>query len=318
MKQTNVPLAIASLVLSFALWLYVYPQHLEDEDSRQISVKLSYSGLPPNMVVTDIPETILLTAKGDPKRLDEMAANKDLEAVVALAAAKPGRRRYPVTITPGKYRDFFPDRQTTPVESEQIATRTVSVEVETQGQFADPTLTLDDTLVDPPTVAVSGPKSLIERIAKARVPFDLRPITLAEKEPQYPAVEALFANGAVAEGVTLDPKIVKVTPIISSSPQQKQVSVVPTIAASPPVGFIMAGYEVSPPLVTIRGTSRALAGLTQISTDPVDITGVNKTTEFVVNLRVPQGIAVQGSRRAHVRVLINPAPSNGAGSSGSP
>ncbi|CAN5509132.1 CdaR family protein [soil metagenome] len=308
MKVTSLPLAIASLLLSLILWLYVFPQNLDENIPRQVSVKLSYTGLPDGMTVTRIPDTVLLTAKGEVKALDALVADPQLEAVVPLGAAKPGRQRYPVTITPGRYKDFFEERQYAWVETEEIATRKIAVEVETRGQLSDETLALDDALIDPPIVEVRGPRSVIDRIAKARVPFDLRAVTLTTRDPQYPAVEALFANGAVAENVSLDPKIVKVTPIVSSSPQQKQISILTQIISSPAVGYIMAGYEISPPLVSIRGSSRALAGITQISTEPLDISGITKTTEFTVNLKVPKGITVSGTRVVHVKVMVNPAP----------
>ena len=136
--------------------------------------------------------------------------------------------------------------------------------------------------------------------------LDLTEITLANKDAQYVGVEAVTANNSVPEGVTVDPKVVQVTPLISSSPQQKQVSVDAQLVGAPKNGYMMAGYEVSPPIVSIRGTSRALASLTRVTTEPIKLDGVEKNTEYVVNLQLPEGIAVSGARRVRVRVMINP------------
>jgi YbbR domain-containing protein len=311
MKLQSVPLAIAALFLSIMLWLGNYPQNIPDQQIRPLRAKLSYQGLPEDLVITEMPETVSITARGSSERLKQIDP-AELEAVASFdSTTQPGKRRVVVTIVPPKYKEFFQDRDYATFTIERIATRKLPVEVETVGKLKDPLLALDDTLQDPAMITASGPESVIKNLAKARALLDLSEISWANKDAQYVGIEPVLANNTVPENVTLDPKVVKVTPLVSSSTQQKTIGLSAQLTGGPPAGYMMAGYEIAPPLVTIRGTSRAIAGITSISTEPINLNGVTKSAEYEVNLQVPQGIAVTGSRKVRVKVMINPvsAPS---------
>jgi YbbR domain-containing protein len=215
-----------------------------------------------------------------------------------------------VIIYPPEFKDSFPDRIFTVVYIEPLSTRKVPVEVETQGQMEDPTLALEDTVADPSVVSVSGPASAVADVSKVRVYLDLRLISLTQRDAQLLSVEPVTERGVVPPGVSADPKVVRVTPLISSSPQQKQVGIVAQLTGSPPQGYIMAGYEVKPPLVSLRGSSRALAAITQLATESIDLSKLTHNLDVAVDLRVPQGVAIVGSKRVQVRVMVNRVSSN--------
>jgi YbbR domain-containing protein len=307
-SKLNWPLAIASLVLSILIWSIAYTQTVNQE-TLTLSAKVVVEGLPDNMTVTSVPATIDVRAVGSLAKLKQIDVTQ-LTAVVSLSNASPGRRPYRVTLYPVHYQEFFQDQiYTVTIVIEPIATRTMDVEVETIGQLADPAIVLDETLVEPPSVTVSGPKSVVEQLAKARAMLDLSTIDLANKDAQTPGVELLLPNGTVPRDVKLDvqPMLVRVQPIVAAAPQQKLVFVNPNIQGSPAEGFLSAGYEIMPNQISVRGPSRSVAAVTQLMTDPINLTGLKQTTDFIVNLRVPQGLAVD-KRRITVRVIIKPIP----------
>ncbi len=305
--KVNGPLLVASVFISVLLWTIVYPQNLPDEATRPFSIPLTYEGLPPNLVITEVPDRIAARARGNKNKLDEID-EKRLEAIASLAEATPGRRRYPVTLLPPSYqRDFFGDDQfTAPFTIEEVVTRKLEVRVETLGQFNDNNVILDETLPDPGQVEASGPKSVIDRLATARVRLDLAKVDTVEPKSVFVGVEAVLADGSVPETVEVSPKLVKLTPILATAPQEKPVTVVANIRGTPAAGFSSAGYEITPKQVTLRGRSLTLASVTRVTTQPVDLTGIDKTTTFTVGLRVPAGTSLVGTRTVRVRVLINP------------
>jgi YbbR domain-containing protein len=307
--KLNWPLAIAALFLSCMLWAINYPQSVV-EGSRELNAEVFTEGLPEGMTITSMPSTISVTARGSSENLDQLDPGQ-VRAVVQLSNATPGRKAYRVTFYPPQYKEFFAWRPVTvPITIETLSSRTMPVEVETIGQMKDPAIALEETLVNPATVTVTGPKSVVEQLARARAVFDLTPVDLTNKDDQPPVgVELLLPNGTVPQDVKLEvrPMLVRVAPVLSAAPQQKTVFVNAIFQGSPAEGFISAGYEISPNQITLRGPSRAMAAVTQIATEPINLAGINQTTDFIVNLRVPQGISAD-KRRVTVRVLIKPVP----------
>ncbi|MEZ0327150.1 MAG: YbbR-like domain-containing protein [Fimbriimonas sp.] len=306
--KLNWPLAIASLVMSLLIWTWVYLQNL-NMDTRTFGARVVVERLPEKMVITKMPATLEVRASGSKTKLAQIDPAQ-IQAVVSLTNATPGRRSYKVTLYPVHYQEFFADQTyTVPIEIEPIATRKMTVEAETVGQLSDPAIVLDEIMIDPETVTVTGPKSVVEQLAKARARFDLSPIGLTTNSAQSPGVELLLPNGTVPRDVKLEvePMLVTMQALINAAPQQKLVFINPNIQGSPPEGFMSAGYELIPNQVTLRGPSRIVAAVTQIMTDPVSLSGVKETRDFTVNLRVPQGLTVD-KRRITVRVIVKLIP----------
>ncbi len=296
--------------MSLLIWTYVFLENIKSE-SRTFGAKVVVERLPEKLTITSIPASIEVRAEGSPSRLAQLDPDQ-LTAVVSLNKATSGRRSYKVTLYPVHYQEFFQDQTySVPIEIEPIATRQMPVEAETIGQLSDPAIVLDEIMIDPATVTVTGPKSVVEKLAKARAMFDLSPIGLTTNEGQTPGVELLLPNGSIPRDVKLEvqPMLVRLTALINAAPQQKLVFINPNIQGSPPEGFMSAGYELIPNDVTIRGPSRAIAAVTQVTTDPINLTGIRQTTDFIVSLRIPKGLSVD-KRRITVRVIVKPIPSN--------
>ncbi len=302
------PIAIASLVMSILIWSIVYPQTLNQE-TRNLTAKVVVEGLPDKMTVTAMPSSLNVRAVGSTSRLTQLDPAQ-LTAVVSLSTATPGRKSYRVTLYPVHYQEFFQEQTyTVPIEIEPIATRKMPVQTETVGQLGDPAIVLDEIMVDPETVTVTGPQSVVEQLAKARAIFNLTPIGLTTNDAQTPGIELLLPNGSVPRDVKLEvqPMLVRLQALINAAPQQKLVFINANIQGSPPEGYMSAGYELIPNQVTLRGPSRAVAAITQVTTDPVSLTNVSETTDFIVALRIPQGLTVD-KRRITVRVIVKPIP----------
>jgi YbbR domain-containing protein len=84
------------------------------------------------------------------------------------------------------------------------------------------------------------------------------------------------------------------------------VSVVPSAQGIVADGYNLAGIQADPPAIAVSGPLELLLGLPNISTEPVDVTGLRADAARTVRLRLPAG--VQSTRDSvTVRVKVEPA-----------
>ena len=67
-------------------------------------------------------------------------------------------------------------------------------------------------------------------------------------------------------------------------------------------------YQNQPETVAISGTSQAIATLSQVETEPIDLTGLTKDHQFTAAIKLPPGISKCEPNKVKVRVHIVPVP----------
>ncbi len=311
--RANVPIAVASLVLSFMLWLVVYANNLPPTVPRPILVKLEPQNLNESkFVIVNIPPTLTVEAQGTEDALERIQ-EQDRVALIDLATAQPGKRLYPARVYPDPLRKILTGgTPTAVVEIEALERKMTAVVVDTRGklrpEFAD--YRLGNTLVQPSQVRVAGPKSQVDRLAQVRAVLDLSEVDPNRSEPYQVSLEALDAKEGPLPGITTDPLFVSITPALNPAPEEKQVLVVPQFKGTPAAGFVPAGYELDPTQVPLRGESLPLAKITKVLTEEINVEGLRKDTEFRVKLIVPRGMKTVRQRTVTVRYLVRAAPAD--------
>jgi YbbR domain-containing protein len=111
--------------------------------------------------------------------------------------------------------------------------------------------------------------------------------------------------------VTLQPRATKV------------VKVRPDVAGEPPAGFVLEGVDVEPERVKITGARSEVLRLSEVVTEPIDVTGFTETTERQVRVAVGGGhLWVDGAPQVKATVRITkppePAAAEEAGAGESP
>jgi YbbR domain-containing protein len=71
--------------------------------------------------------------------------------------------------------------------------------------------------------------------------------------------------------------------------QKRRLEVNPVTKGEVADGFRLAGVHVTPDRVELAGPSTVLRDLTEVPTDPVDVSGLKENAEFDVGLNVPRG-----------------------------
>jgi YbbR domain-containing protein len=193
---------------------------------------------------------------------------------------------------------------TVTVRIEPITTRAVAV----QARFANdpPAGTFPgDPAITPTEVRVSGAASLVARIAAlyATVRFGDAVTDLVQSVQPI----AVDASAQTIEGLTVDPAVVQVTVPVLPTATTRTVPVVPAVRGSVASGYWITRVTSDPTVVTVRGEGAALGAIEQVTTAPIDVSGLGADRTFQVALLLPaEGTSLVKAAQASVTVSVAP------------
>lgn len=183
------------------------------------------------------------------------------------------------------------------VNVERYASRRVPVVLETVGE-TPPGLYLDAARTDPATLTVSGPQSLVFKVARATVRLDAGTLSAERMSDRTSLpVELQDASGEAVDSSRL--QITNQTVITESVTVETELTPakeVPVDAASfvtgdPAEGFELAGVELSSERLTVAAPQETLDGILTLTADqPLDISGAEQDVTGSARLRRPTGV----------------------------
>lgn len=299
----NLFLMLVSLALAVVLWLHV-----------QSTLNPPKPGTPwPVDVVTDLgankkslevasctPPRVKLTYIGsDPSKL----GSGTFKAYVDLSKAAAGTGSYRVRVDPptGVSLDdlkISPPTVTVVIERHETAPKAVSVATTglPKGDYV-----YRDSSINPTSVEVSGPASLVDTVAKVQAILDLGTVQLGSE--QVVNVEALDEDGIPVKRVKCRPTAVAIRAALSPAPTTKRLFVTANCTGQAAVGYQVVDLEMRPSYVDATGKSEVLSRMRAvIETAPFSVDGFKEDTAVKVGLRVPAGVTL--SVPASVRVLV--------------
>ena len=209
-----------------------------------------------------------------------------------------GQNTIPISFTSQLYGpviDCVPDSVT--VNVERYMTRRVPVVLELVG-FAQEDVYLDSYRTDPNMLSVSGPQSLVTKVARAAVKLDVSTLSLERMSDRTALdVELQDASGNVIVSDKLE--ITNQTVITDSVVVDTEVvpsAMVPLAVESMVIGEPAEGYElvniyVEQDALRIAAKEEVLGSIEFITTEqPLDITGATGTMDGYVRLKRLTGI----------------------------
>ena len=183
---------------------------------------------------------------------------------------------------------------------DRLAVRTVRVAVD-RGEV--PTgLEIGVPSVTPATVQAQGPESRLRLVTRAlaRVRIDPSGIDVSEQVDLVP----VDVDGQPVDAVELSPGAATVGIEVSTAETSKTVPVTPDLVGSPPAGLILASVTVEPAAVTLFGPPDVLASIASLTTDPVDLAGVNSDRVVDATLILPDQTRLEDGAETIVAVSI--------------
>ncbi|MDO5378792.1 MAG: CdaR family protein [Clostridia bacterium] len=183
------------------------------------------------------------------------------------------------------------------VNVERYITRRIPVSVAQVGQ-APEGLYLDTTRTDPTMLSVSGPESLVSRVARASAKLDLSALSL-ERASDKMALDIVLED-ASGEEIHSDKLEVTNQTVITTSivvetecvPMREiPLDAQAFVTGTPAEGFELVDVYLEEESLPVATAQEVLDAMTVLTTDqPLDITGAAGTVEGYVKLRRPSGI----------------------------
>ena len=138
------------------------------------------------------------------------------------------------------------------------------------------------------TVNVEGPKSLLDEVSRVIGYVGLSG-NGADFSLQVP-LTPINADGREVSGVIVRPASVQADVQLARGLTKKVVNIKAVTAGEMHKGLVLSGVKVDP--VKIAGSEEALAQITSVDTEPVNLSDIGKSTSRKVKLVLPEGVTV--------------------------
>jgi len=298
---------IISVLLAVLLWVYVVGIRGPDT-TKSVEAQLIAVNVPQGYVLAGTLPTVTVTLRGPMNTLwnvtsgyvtptVDLGGRSEGSFIASVQAQVVGLAGVTVeTVAPKEVN----------VQLERLETVTVPVHAEVSGTLPL-SLVLGTLRVEPESIEVSGPGSLVSQVKEAAVVVALDKLGTAVGGNLTIAgdVVAYDAKGHVVEGVLLSPRsAVAILPILDAA-TLKTVPVIPTVIGHPMSGYAVASGSCTPAIVMVTGTAVVLSRVQAVSTIAVDVSGESGTLTKQVDLILPPGVSlVGGSKAVSCRVVI--------------
>ena len=272
-----------------------------------VAVPLKADNLDPKYVITEIDDTVKVKFEGPGDKLADPGL-KNAVAIVDLSKAAPGRHLYSAIIEapdPEVQRLLPRDYAKVLIGIETKASKTFSITVEPKGRISDRNLRYDVSAVEPQEVIFSGSQSRVDSIRKARVILDLGDFDPNESDRTFSLpIEGLDANGRPVPYVVPSVSLIKVHPSVEPATVDKELFIIPKLIGRPAPGYEVREYTTVPEKLSVTGGSLTLSQTSSLSTEPIDVGGLNGTVIREAALVLPKELKLMQTRTVTVRVVI--------------
>jgi YbbR domain-containing protein len=305
---------LRTFLLALALGVSVWVSAVSAADPDEVRpfpnpIPLEVFGQDPSLVrMNEIPSTVLVTLRAPRSVWEELTANEDsVRATLDLSGLSSGTHVRPIqlTVTERPYQIVLANPSNVSIDLESLAHRTFPLVLSLSGQPAAGYQSGDATM-ELSEVAISGPESIVKRVARARVLINLDGVR--ESIDELLPIQVVDSDDIALEGLTLNPESVRVSIPISLRGGYRDVAVKVIVQGQQAAGYRIEGISVFPPVVTVFADDpelvNALPGV--VETLPLDLQDRNEDISTRLSLNIPDSITVAGAKTVQVQVSISP------------
>jgi YbbR domain-containing protein len=292
----------ASVVFAFMLWYFV-TWDSTGREKRKYLVQLDYGNIPEGYSISQTLRNVEVELEGRPEAFAFLSAG-NIRATVEMSSWRPGKYSLPIQLTPPSgvsVAGYNPNL----VEFEvfRMIERSFRPVLVLSDDVPD-SLTLASVDMLPEEVTVKGPEAAVMALRRAETRGAVREMAGGTREMPVILTDE---NGDVS-GLEIEPAAVSVTAHFLRALQEARVPVRVEITGEPPEGLEVGAVVLSPDHVTLRASSEALLGVTDITLNPIDVSGHTESMNIDVPLEAPsQAVAILGSTHVNVQVELRDA-----------
>jgi len=312
--RQNLQTSLWALLLAIAVWIAAVTA--ADPDEQRVyahPVPIEIVGQDSGLVtVGNLPTQVEVTLRAPRSvwtRLDSQ--EKPIRAVVDLSGMSEGdhmaRVQVQVTEQPARIVAVTPSNFT--VRLEPLVSRSLPIQLTLNGQPAIG-YQAGTPVLDPTEALVSGAKSLIDEVDRARVTVNLS--GTRESVKQKLDVQIYNASNQPLTKLSVNPPSVLVNIPVAQQGGYRDVAVKVIVQGQVANGYLLTKLSVFPPIVTVHSTDPKLVNELPgvVETQPLELRGASDDISTRLALELPSGVSVVGEQSVQVQVGIEPIISN--------
>ncbi|MDO5537881.1 MAG: CdaR family protein [Desulfovibrionaceae bacterium] len=302
-KKQSLALHIISILLSVciatAMW---YMVSVRDRIEMQVDVNIDYIGIPKNLIVTDgLIKKVTVRVRG-PEALLRGLNSPHLNQQIDLSLIKKGVTIVPLTAErlSGYYRSFDvldvqPPRIV--VKADNVVERMVPIQPEVRSTLRKGAVTVSDVVVNPASVSLWGPESVVSEITSLRLPIEIDPKAAGTSVQQ---TMPLDAPGLV----TVTPKNVRVSYTVTS----RRVTVAHkyriVVSSDNPGDYVVTPKDTTLTVEVPETLAKNLAYLNELKLNVIPPATLKPGEDVIVpvHYRIPDGMTVLQPRLENVTI----------------
>ena len=279
---------IFAFLTACALWLYVMNEQ-NPITERSFTVPLSKTNLAQNMVVNNMPESVIVKIKGT-RTVISGAREKDILAYIDFSNATKGRHGFDIMAksTVGDIIEVSP--KIVLLDIDTISERTMDVEARIMG-IPGSGVTVGKLEIDPIKVTVSGASN---RLANAFKVIALVDITGKEKNfEDYANLTPVAIDGSEMYDLNVQPNKVQVKALMLKQLATVELPVKPVMSGVLKKGYTISVVKTVPEKVKLTADPGVLAGITEIKTAPILLDNIEDDVEMQMPLNLPDKVLAE-------------------------
>ena len=281
--------AIASLALAFLLWAWVTTQRDPPETRVFADLTLADPTLPEPLQISGELPTVTVEVLG-PRSVMDRVSRAGLRPVLDVSQiTEPGSYNAQVDVdlpAAARVTNITPSRVALVVD--ETASRTMHLDVQ-PAPLDDPTRRVGEIEPAVSEVTVSGPRRLVDNVARVILPVDIGDRTDDFTVDFVPV--ALDAAGQAIPEVAILPS--RVSTAVEVDQRGRSVPVLVQTIGNPAQGYEIVGSVANPATVLLDGPDEALANILSVVTAPIDVEGATDTVNVRTALQaLPEGVNV--------------------------
>ena len=306
---SNIRTLLLALVLGFAVWISAVSAADPDEMRSPIMVPLEIIGQETSLVITnDIPSTINVTLRAPRSIWEQLTAQQDaVRAVLDLTGLSADEHDLPVQIliSVRPVQIVLVEPATVTVKLEPLAIRTLPIVLSLSGQPAIG-YQAGEATIDPGEVILSGPESLVNQAARARVLVRLDGVR--EGIEQAMKIEILDEQNIPLDGITINPESARANIPVSQQGGFRDVAVKVVVRGQVAAGYRLENISVFPPVVTVFAEDPELVSKLPgvVETQPLELQDAKQDIATRLTLSLPENVTIVGAQTVQVQVAISP------------
>ncbi len=295
---------VLAILLAMVIWAYVTVRD-NPLDEGTFAVPVELRNLDETLVTPETSYQVQVRVQGAANIIGELSS-RDFTAYVDLSGMRAGEGSPRVQV------DLPPDVSLVSLSPESIdltleakVSETFAVVANVSGEPAENyTALLENLLLSPQEVSLSASASMIEQVGSVVVNADI-----SDLESSYNRnlpVEVLDQNGNnITREFTISPESVNLVVNVLYEEPEATVAVRANLLGEPAEGYQISYTVIEPNTVRAFGDLATLGTLYYLLTEPIDISGISRTTSYSVDIEHDSNISL-AQETVTVTVRVEP------------